>query len=72
MVTGINHITLSVRNANESFSFYTDVLGFKPIARYSVFIFSSIGAGYKNTVCHDTSFIYMNFSIIGQKDDYRR
>ena len=34
MVTGINHITLSVRNANASFSFYTDVLGFKPIARW--------------------------------------
>lgn len=34
MITGINHITLSVSDLNKSFKFYTDVLGCKPVARW--------------------------------------
>jgi catechol 2,3-dioxygenase-like lactoylglutathione lyase family enzyme len=34
MISGINHITLSIRQVEESFTFYTEVLGFKPIARW--------------------------------------
>jgi len=34
MVTGINHLTLSVRNLQESFDFYTMILGLKPRARW--------------------------------------
>lgn len=34
MSTGINHITLSVRNLEESFLFYTQVLGFRPLAKW--------------------------------------
>lgn len=34
MVTGINHITLSVQDIRESFDFYTQVLGFKPVAKW--------------------------------------
>ncbi len=33
MITGINHITLAVRDIHESFEFYINVLGFKPIQR---------------------------------------
>lgn len=33
MIDGINHITLSVRSLTDSFSFYQDVLGFKPLMR---------------------------------------
>ena len=33
MVHGINHITLSVRSLSESFTFYKEVLGFKPLMR---------------------------------------
>lgn len=33
MVKGINHITLSVRSLPESFAFYRDVLGFKPLMK---------------------------------------
>lgn len=34
VITGINHITLSVSNLEQSFSFYTEVLGLKPIAKW--------------------------------------
>lgn len=33
MITGLNHITLSVRSLGESFDFYQRVLGFKPLMR---------------------------------------
>ena len=35
MITGINHVTLSVRSLAESFDFYTNILGFKPLMRKS-------------------------------------
>jgi catechol 2,3-dioxygenase-like lactoylglutathione lyase family enzyme len=35
MITGINHITLAVRDIDESFKFYTDILGLKPIQKSS-------------------------------------
>jgi catechol 2,3-dioxygenase-like lactoylglutathione lyase family enzyme len=34
MITGINHTTLSVRNLETSFTFYTAVLGLRPLARW--------------------------------------
>lgn len=34
MIRGINHITLSIRNVEESFTFYVRVLGFRPVARW--------------------------------------
>lgn len=34
MITGINHITLSVLDLDCSFKFYTEVLGCKPVARW--------------------------------------
>ncbi|MBI3725747.1 VOC family protein, partial [bacterium] len=34
MITGLNHVTLSVRDAAESFAFYRDVLGLEPVARW--------------------------------------
>lgn len=35
MLTGINHITLSVANLERSFVFYRDILGLKPLCRHS-------------------------------------
>ena len=35
MITGINHITLSVRDVDRSFHFYVDTLRMKPLARWS-------------------------------------
>ncbi len=33
MITGLNHITLAMRDLDESFRFYRDVLKFKPLMR---------------------------------------
>ena len=34
MITGINHITLSVIDLDKSFDFYIEVLGCKPVAKW--------------------------------------
>lgn len=34
MISAINHITLSVRNLETSFDFYTNILGLRPVARW--------------------------------------
>ena len=34
MIRGINHLTLAVRDVEESFQFYRDVLGCRPIAKW--------------------------------------
>ncbi|MFZ2960739.1 MAG: VOC family protein [Candidatus Ozemobacteraceae bacterium] len=33
-VTGVNHVTLAVRNIDTSFSFYLDILGLVPVAKW--------------------------------------
>ncbi len=35
MIKGINHITLSIKDVQESFNFYVQVLGFRPVARWT-------------------------------------
>jgi len=35
IITGVNHITLSVKDVDQSFDFYTKVLGFKPVAKWA-------------------------------------
>ncbi len=34
MIKGMNHITFAVLDVERAFSFYTDILGLKPIARW--------------------------------------
>jgi catechol 2,3-dioxygenase-like lactoylglutathione lyase family enzyme len=34
MITGINHITLSIADVERSFQFYTSILGFRPVAKW--------------------------------------
>lgn len=34
MITGMNHITLAVRDIEKSFHFYRDILGLKPLCRW--------------------------------------
>ena len=34
MITGINHLTFSVRDIDRSFRFYVETLGLKPLARW--------------------------------------
>lgn len=35
MIGGLSHLTFSVRDLGRSFAFYRDVLGFRPLARWS-------------------------------------
>jgi catechol 2,3-dioxygenase-like lactoylglutathione lyase family enzyme len=35
MVGSLNHVTLSVRDLDRSFTFYRDTLGFRPLARWA-------------------------------------
>jgi catechol 2,3-dioxygenase-like lactoylglutathione lyase family enzyme len=34
MISGINHVTLAVRNLETSFAFYKDALGLRPVAKW--------------------------------------
>lgn len=35
MITGINHLTLAVRDLERSFDFYTRVMGLQPVVKWS-------------------------------------
>jgi len=43
MVDGLNHITLAVRDLEQSFSFYTDMLGMRPKAKWKSGAYLSAG-----------------------------
>ena len=43
MLTGFNHLTLSVSNLSRSFDFYSDLLGFKPEAIWNTGAYLSLG-----------------------------
>ncbi len=34
MIQGVNHVTLAIRDVEASFAFYTQVLGFRPVAKW--------------------------------------
>jgi catechol 2,3-dioxygenase-like lactoylglutathione lyase family enzyme len=34
MITGINHLTFSIRDLDNSLAFYTEILGFRTLARW--------------------------------------
>ena len=35
MIKGLNHVTVAVKDLERSFSFYRDVMGFKPLCRWA-------------------------------------
>ena len=43
MITGINHITLAVKNIEDSFEFYNNVLGFKPLCKWEGSAYFQVG-----------------------------
>lgn len=43
MITGLNHVTLAVRDLDRSFDFYAGVLGLKPVARWPKGAYFSAG-----------------------------
>lgn len=46
MITGINHVTLAVRDLERSFSFYTTVPGLKPVAKWARGAYLLAGDGW--------------------------
>ncbi len=44
MISGVNHITLSVRDVSTSFDFYTRVLGFRPRLKWARGAYLSAGS----------------------------
>lgn len=43
MITGLNHITLACIDIEKSFSFYNDLLGFKPLVKWAKGAYFLIG-----------------------------
>lgn len=43
MITGMNHLTLAVRDIDVSFAFYKDLLGFKPLVKWKNGAYFMIG-----------------------------
>ena len=43
MINGLNHITLAVNHLDQSFEFYTSILGFKPHAKWESGAYLSCG-----------------------------
>jgi len=46
MITGINHITLSVSDLERSFRFYVEVVGLNPVARWARGAYLKAGDGW--------------------------
>ena len=53
MLKGLNHITLAVKDLNESFTFYTNLLGFKPHAKWLRGAYLSLGELWLCLSCDD-------------------
>ena len=43
MISGLNHITLAVRDIDRSFRFYVETLGARPLARWSRGVYLLVG-----------------------------
>lgn len=69
MLTGLNHLTLAVNDLNRSFSFYVDILGFKPRARWDNGAYLEIGSLWlclskdKRVLTLDSDYTHYAFSI---------
>ena len=43
MISGLNHLTLAVRDLERAFRFYRDVLGFAPVAKWDAGAYFAVG-----------------------------
>lgn len=72
MVTGINHLTWNVTDVDESFDFYVNVLGFKPIMKCSWSAYFTAGITWialvKGPRREDDRYDHIAFAT--SKDDY--
>ena len=71
MITGINHITLNVVDIDETFAFYTKVLGMKPIMKSKTSAYFLAGevwiAIVKGTSRNDNRYDHIAFQISESK-----
>lgn len=63
MLTGLNHITIAVSNLETSFTFYTQLPGFKPHARWDAGAYLSLGELWLCLSC-DTAIPSQDYSHI--------
>ena len=76
MINGINHITLSVTDITESFSFYKDVLFLTPVMLSSRSAYFKAGSTWialseeKDAKHNDETYSHIAFNV--HEDDYQR
>ena len=67
MITGINHITLNVIDIDDTFAFYTEVLGMKPVMKSKMSAYLLAGdvwlAIVKGTSRNDNSYDHVAFQV---------
>lgn len=54
MLTGLNHITLAVKDLEKSFTFYSSLLGFKPHAKWNRGAYLTLGELWLCLSCDDS------------------
>ena len=73
MITGINHITISVSNIGVSFDFYKEVLGFKPVMKSSFsayLLLSDLWIALQEEKVERSNNTYSHIALNVKKDDY--
>lgn len=73
MITGINHLTFSVRDLGRAMEFYTKTLGFRPVARWSGGAYLLAGDAWVTLILEpaadnvtSTGYSHAAFSVAGE------
>ena len=73
MITGINHITIATNDVNESFNFYRNTLGFKPLCKWDKGAYFLVGNSWFCINCDENTaptqdYTHIAFDVI--QDDF--
>jgi len=71
MINGINHITLSVKNIDESFKFYKEILGLKPIMKSEISAYFKAGTIWIALVKDESKINGSDYSHIAFNIDFK-
>ncbi|MCE3268010.1 MAG: fosA [Burkholderiales bacterium] len=74
MINGINHITLATKDVKESFKFYKDILGLKPLCKWDKGAYFLIGdmwfcLNYDEQSAPSTDYTHIAFNV--KLEDFR-